>query len=139
MSSLLEQGKYLCKNYPCSLPFSWSVRVCPLLTKNPEICPWAWPIPSWGKIDLLGIYLEVKNLSNSHSYSHLLVLQQTDIESCHTLLFQICVCVFSFWLFPWPTLVTHIAWPGKGLSSQESVSGEGARSTAPIARSTSGW
>lgn len=50
------------QNYPCSLQFSWSVGVCPLLTRNTEIHPWAWSIPSWSKSDLLGIYLEVKFL-----------------------------------------------------------------------------
>lgn len=73
---------------------------------------------SWGKIDLLGIYLEAKvlrirsGLSNSYSHSHDTVLQQTGIQvPCHAVLVKLCVHI-SFWFFSRPTLVTHIPWLG---------------------------
>lgn len=55
-------GKVFLQNSPCFLQFSWRAGICHLLTRNPEIYPWAWPSPSWRKIDLLGIYVEPKCL-----------------------------------------------------------------------------
>lgn len=131
----MEQGKCFCRTLPVFSQFSWRAGICHLLTRNPEIYPWAWPSPSWCKIDLLSIYVEPKCLRLGVTATRILmILSRSKLVSnrypvlCRALLVQICVCVFSCWLFPWPSLVTYIPWPGeKGAEQPGRVSGGGLR------------
>lgn len=128
-------GKAFMQNFPPSLQFSWSVRVCPLLARNTEICPQPWPCPSWGNLGLFITCLEGKfltGLSNSYSCSHDPILQRTVSSFCGMLSLCKCVSVSSRSGFL-PGQRWWLIFPGLGAKRaewQESQSGEGAWGTA---------
>lgn len=122
------------QNSPCSFWFAWSVRVCPLFDQKHWNVPLDTSSLSWGKTDLLGIYLEAKvlripaGLSNSYSQSRDLVLQRTGIQvRCHLCWFS-CVSTSPSGFFfpdqPWWLILPGLG-EGKGRAPKESLIREG--------------